>query len=85
MFGNVNEEIVYSSIHDVQYGCLCVCVHFLPFYSGRQVRWMYQPGWATQEEGHTGFFIDFPSAVLAFVQQFLSLVDREIEFCVVTI
>ena len=23
---------------------VCVCVCFLPIYSGRQVRWMYQPG-----------------------------------------
>ena len=25
-------------------GYCCVCVCFLPIYSGRQVRWMYQPG-----------------------------------------
>ena len=25
-------------------GPVCVCVCFLPIYSGRQVRWMYQPG-----------------------------------------
>ena len=43
-----------------------------------------------QEEGHTGFF-HLPSAVLAFIfvarriQPFLSLVDRDIEFCVLTI
>ena len=24
--------------------CVCVFVCFLPIYSGRQVRWMYQPG-----------------------------------------
>ena len=45
---------------------------------------------ATQEEGHTGFF-HLPSADLALVfhakriQPFLSLVDREVEFCVLTI
>ena len=43
----------------------------------------------TQEEGHTGFF-NLPSAVLALVfivrriQLFLSLVDREVEFCVLS-
>ena len=42
----------------------------------------------TQEEGHTGFLIHFPSAVVAAffltrrIQPFLSLVDREVEFCV---
>ena len=42
----------------------------------------------TQEEGHTVFLIHFLSAVRAQVflarriQPFLSLVDREVEFCV---
>ena len=41
--------------------------------------------------GVTGFLIHLPSAVLAFVflarriQPFLSLVDREVKFCVLTI
>ena len=41
------------------------------------------------EEGHTGF-LHLPSAVLALsflarrIQSFLSLVDREVEFCVLT-
>ena len=45
----------------------------------------------TQEEGHTGFLIHLPSAMLALIflakriQPFLSLVDREVEFCVLTI
>ena len=45
------------------------------------------PAGVTQEEGHTGFLIHLPSAVHAFlflarrVQPFLSLVDREVEFC----
>ena len=45
----------------------------------------------TQEEGHTGFLIHFLSAVRALIflarriQPFLSLVDREVEFCVLTI
>ena len=46
---------------------------------------------ATQEEGHTGFLIHILSAVRALIflarriQPFLSLVDREVEFCVLTI
>ena len=49
------------------------------------------PAGITQEEGHIGFLNDLPSAVHAFVflarriQPFLSLVDREVEFCVLTI
>ena len=45
----------------------------------------------TQEEGHTGFLIHLLSAVRASmflarrIQRFLSLVDREVEFCVQTI
>ena len=45
----------------------------------------------TQEEGHTGFFTHLLSAVPALIflarriQPFLSLVDREVEFCVLTI
>ena len=45
----------------------------------------------TQEGDHTGFFIHLPSAVRALIflarriQPFLSLVEREVEFCVLTI
>ena len=45
----------------------------------------------TQEEGDTGFLIHLLSAVRALIflarriQPFLSLVDREVEFCVLTI
>ena len=48
-------------------------------------------GVTPQEEGHTGFFIHLLSAVRALIflarriQPFLSLVDREVEFCVLTI
>ena len=47
------------------------------------------PAGVTQEEGHTGF-LHIPSVVLALtflvrrIQLFLSLVDREVEFCVPT-
>ena len=46
------------------------------------------PAWVTQEEGHTGFLIHLPSAVLALIylarriQPILSLVDREVEFII---
>ena len=49
------------------------------------------PAGVTQKEGHTGFLIHLLSAVRAFIflarriQPFLSLVDREVEFCVLTI
>ena len=49
------------------------------------------PVGVTQEEGHTGFLIHLLSAVHAFiflarrVQPFLSLVDREVEFCVIVL
>ena len=45
----------------------------------------------TQEEGHTEFLIHLPSAMLVLyflakrIQPFLSLVDREVKFCVLTI
>ena len=49
------------------------------------------PAGVTQEEGNTEFSIHLHSAVLALIflarriQPFLSLVDRELEFCVLTI
>ena len=49
------------------------------------------PAGVTQEEGHTGFLIHLLSAVRAItflarrIQPILSLVDREVEFCVLTI
>ena len=48
------------------------------------------PAGVTQEEGNTGFSIHLLSAVRALIflarriQPFLSLVDREVEFCVLT-
>ena len=45
------------------------------------------PAGVTQEKGHTGFLIHLLSAVHALIllAPFLSLVDREVEFCVLTI
>ena len=65
---------------------VCVCV-VIPFVL--DVRLVDVPAGVTQEEGHTGFF-HLPSAVLALsflarrMQPFLSLVDHEVECCVLT-
>ena len=65
-----------------------VCVRvFFPFIL--DVRLVDVPAGVTQEEGHAGF-LHLPFAVLALIflarriQPFLSLVDREVEFCVLT-
>ena len=69
--------------------CVCVCVcTVIPFIM--DVNIVDAPAGVTQEEGHTGFLIHLPSAVHALnfiarrIQPFLSLVDREVEFCVPT-
>ena len=67
---------------------MCLCV-FFPFIL--DVRFVDVPAGVTQEEGHTGFLIHLPSAVLALIfiairiQPFFALVDRVVEFCVLTI
>ena len=72
---------------DLQCSHGSVC--FLPIHSGSSS--LDVPAGVTQEEGHTGFLIHLLSAVRALVflarriQPFLSLVDREVEFCVLTI
>ena len=66
-----------------------MCCVVIPFIL--DVRLVDVPAGVTQEEGHTGFLIHLPSAVLALIflarriQPFLSLVDRVVEFCVLTI
>ena len=68
--------------------CVCVCVfssHSFWTSSSLDV-----PAGVTQEEGHTGFLIHLLSAVRALIflarsiQPFLSLGDREVDFCVLT-
>ena len=70
------------------YRAVCVCVFSShPFWTSSSLD---VPAGVTQEEGHTGFLIHLPSAVRALIfvarriQPFLSLVDREVEFCVLT-
>ena len=64
--------------------CLCVVI---PFFL--DVRHVNAPAGVTQEEGYT-YLLHLPSAVLALIfitrriQPSLSLVDREVEFCVPT-
>ena len=71
--------------------CVCVCVRVFSSHSLWTSSSLDVPAGATQEEGHTGFLIHLLSAVRAFIflarriQPFLSLVDREVEFCVLTI
>ena len=68
--------------------CVCVCV--FSSHSFWKSSSLDVPAGVTQE-GHPGFFIHLPSAVRALIflgrriQLLLSLVDREIEFCVLTI
>ena len=69
---------------------LCVCCVFSShsFWTSSSLD---VPAGVTQEEGHTGFLIHLLSAVRALVflarkiQSFFSLVDREVELCVLTI
>ena len=82
----VNVSVQYNGglLSDIilltQYYCVCV---FFPFIL--DVKFVGRTSW-----GHTGFLIHLPSAVHAFIflarriQPFLSLVDREVEFCVLT-
>ena len=66
--------------------CMCVCV--FSSHSFWRSSSLDVPAGAIQEEGHTGFLIHLLSAVRALIflarriQPFLSLVDREVEFCV---
>ena len=61
---------------------VCVCVFFPSILDIKFV--------GRTSRGHTGFLIHLPSAVRALIfvarriQPFLSLVDREVEFCVLT-
>ena len=63
---------------------MCVCSSDSFWTSGS----LDVPAGVTQEQGHAGFLLHLPSAVRALIliarriQPFLSLVDREVEFCV---
>ena len=76
----VAEERLLNAVYYV-----CVVISFI-----LDVRFVDITAGITQEEGHTGF-LRLPSAVLALIflarriQPSLSLVDREVECCVLTI
>ena len=88
---SVTKNLLYSSIIEMQiqssYCCVCVVFSSHSFWTSSSLD---VPAGVTQEEGHTGFLIHL-SAVRALTflarrfQPFLSLVDREVEFCVLTI
>ena len=65
--------------------CFVFCSHSFWTSSSLDV-----PAGVTQEEGHTGFLIRLISAVRALIflarriQPFISLVDREVEFCTIS-
>ena len=67
--------------------CVCIVCVVIPFILDV---WLVDvPARVTEEEGHTGF-LHLPCAVLDLIfpairiQPFLSLVDHEVEFCVLT-
>ena len=85
----VNRRLLkYPSIFS---GLVCVCVFGFSSHSFWTSSSVDVPAGVTQEEGHTGFLIHLLSAVRALfflarrIQPFLSLIDREVEFCVLTI
>ena len=80
--------MIFQTFQIVESSTMCVCVFSShPFWTSSSLD---VPAGVTQEEGHTGFLIHLPSAVRALIfvarriQPFLSLVDREVEFCVET-
>ena len=83
-FGPVTLVIICHT--HCQWYLLCVCV-VIPFIL--DIRFVDVPDGITQEEVHTGFF-HLPSAVLTLIflarriQPFISLVDHEVEYCVLT-
>ena len=86
---SIGFDFKYCSTPGTVVFSLCVCVfssHSFWTSSSLDV-----PAGVTQKEGHTGFLIHLLSAVRALIflarriQPFLSLVDREVDFCVLTI
>ena len=86
--GNV-AVLMYEQMSSVTYICIYVCV--ISSHSFWTSSSLDVPAGVTQEEGHAGFLIHLLSAVRALIflarriQPFLSLVDRKVEFCVLTI
>ena len=89
--GPVDLKVVPNEYCLGRSACARVCVCVFSSHSFWTSGSLDVPAGVTQEEGHTGFFIHLLSAVRALIflarriQPFLSLVDREVEFCVLTI
>ena len=83
--GKREEEEEPVGNHQIQPVC-CVLFVVIPFFL--DVRLVDVPAGVTQEEGHTGFLIYPPSAVLTLIflarriQPFFSRIGGEVEFCV---
>ena len=86
--GNLT-RLIHTLLYVMTIHTVCVCV--LSSHSFWTSSSLDVPAGVTQEEGHTGFLIHLLSAVRALIflvrriQPFLSLVDCEVEFCVLTI
>ena len=87
IFGGIQRKIQKYVLRTFEPPRVCVVFSSHPFWTSSSLD---VPAGVTQEEGHTGFLIHLPSAVRALIfvarriQPFLSLVDREVEFCVLT-
>ena len=77
--------ILVTKTSDQARHSVCVLCVIIPYFLN--VRLVDVPAGVTQEEGHIGFLIHRPSELLALIclarriRPFLSLVDREVEFC----
>ena len=95
---NTSDLCVYVYVYMYVHAYMCVrkfvCVYVYMRVLSSHLLWTSDfldvPTGVTQEEGHTGFLIHLPPAMLALIfiarriQSFLSLVDREVEFRVLT-
>ena len=81
-------KILISSRIELTTLCVCVCVFSSHLFWTSS---LYVPAGVTQEEGYTGFLVHLSFALNAFIflagriLPILSLVDRELEFYVLTI
>ena len=96
LFSSSTDSLLYLVLQQwwyssVQQSVVCVCVCVFSSDSFWTSSSLDVPAGVTQEEDHTGFLIHLFSAVRALIflartiQPFLSLVDREVKFCVLTI
>ena len=85
LFVMLHSHLKCNCVYWANTDCLCVDIPFI-----LDVIIVDAPAGVTQQESHTGFLIHLPSAVLALlfitrrIQPSVSLVDREVEFCLPT-